>query len=175
MSAHPIRHPIDWVCPECGNKDAKYYAKGLCGKCYQRRLMRARGVKPAVCYKGTKCIECGAEPVKAKGMCDKCYRKSLPSFSSDTRNAQKYNANQKNHFGGRRDEILARAGGRCEMCGMTDEESRQKEGRGLDIHHRDGRGRTSGSPNHADDNLMVLCRRCHSTIHHPTKGERKAS
>jgi len=137
-----------------------------------RQLVRAKGVKPAVNWKGTKCIVCGRVPVKAKGMCDICYRKSLPSTSSARRKMQKYLANQKQFFGGRRDLLLSKTGGVCELCGMTDEESLAKWDKRLEIHHRDGRGRESEAPNHSEDNLMVLCRTCHHSMHFgkPAKG-----
>lgn len=50
---------------------------------------------------------------------------------------------------------LERSGHQCELCGIA---------RGLNVHHRDGSGETA-SPNHALDNLMVLCEKCHRQLH----------
>ena len=99
-------------------------------------------------------------------MCDICYRKSLPSTFSSRRKKQKYLANQKQFFGGRRERLLEKSGGGCEICGMTDEMSIEKWGKRLEIHHRDGRGRESDNPNHSDENLAVLCRTCHHSMHY---------
>lgn len=165
MNSHPKRHPSDWICEGCSDPQNEYYAKGLCRACYMRQRRRAKGAKPAVNWKSSKCILCGDSKVKAREMCDRCYRRSLPSYVSDERKRQKYLANQRKHFGGRREELLARASNRCEMCGMTDEESLTRWGKKLEIHHVDGRGRESNSPNHDDQNLRVLCRTCHHKMH----------
>jgi predicted HNH restriction endonuclease len=78
---------------------------------------------------------------------------------------QRYLANQRKNFGGRRDELLSILGGKCQKCGLTDEQSVERFGRKLDIHHKDGHGRTSDSPNHSEDNLMILCPPCHRLLH----------
>lgn len=51
-----------------------------------------------------------------------------------------------------RSKLRARSEGACELCGVT--------GKHLDLHHRD-----FAKSNHSPDNIMVLCRSCHKTLH----------
>ena len=50
-------------------------------------------------------------------------------------------------------EVLARDGWRCQMCGSL---------RGLEIHHIQ---RRSQAGDDAEDNLITLCSECHRVIH----------
>ncbi|MBA7557383.1 hypothetical protein ES705_50136 [subsurface metagenome] len=54
---------------------------------------------------------------------------------------------------------------------MINEESLKKYGRNLTIHHKDGHGRLHENPNHAIDNLRVVCRGCHNKLHDRSKKE----
>ena len=57
-------------------------------------------------------------------------------------------------------EVYDRAKRKCEKC---------KEENDLTIHHKDGKGRHNQEKglgvNNNSDNLIVLCRRCHGSIH----------
>ena len=52
-------------------------------------------------------------------------------------------------------KVIERADGCCEQCGQAGK---------VYVHHRDGSGNTP-TPNHALENLMVLCPMCHNQIH----------
>jgi len=57
-------------------------------------------------------------------------------------------------------KAVKKSGGRCENCGKIEN---------LQIHHKDGKGRNFLEkgilPNNKLNNLMVLCRSCHATLH----------
>lgn len=64
-------------------------------------------------------------------------------------------------FGGQRNTVLARDNWSCVVCGMTDEEHREKWQRAITIDHIDGRGRYSEIQNNDLENLQTLCLSCH--------------
>lgn len=157
---------VKWVgiaCMACGERAA--WCRGLCKRCYARLLRRKKGMRPNLFYGTTECRDCGRTPVKALGLCGRCYDKLLEQKHPERRHAQKHAANEKRQHGQHRDEVTARAGGRCEICGMSSKAAVAKWGRKMDIHHRDGKGRTSAEHNHAVDNLMLVCPSCHRRIH----------
>lgn len=117
--------------------------------------------------KHTNCVRCGEPSIRARGLCVRCYNRDLEEKNRDKRLIQKYIAGEKQRFGGRRDLIVTKYGARCVECGMSESESIARWGRKLDIHHIDGNGRTSENPNHELDNLILLCRECHMSAHHP--------
>lgn len=163
-----IKHSSDWICPACGDPKRKYSAKGLCSKCYARTRRRRLGMEEHKHWnEHDECLVCGSTPIKARGMCQLCYGRYLEKKNKEKRDTQKHLAGQKQRFGGGLHEILYSAGYKCEKCGLTDAESMKKWDRHLDIHHIDGKGRTSKKPNHSRSNLIVLCRICHMAIHHP--------
>ena len=166
-----LKHGPAWICPECHDPNRKYCAKNLCSVCYARMLRRKLGMKPNNRGKYSECQQCGKKQIRALGLCTQCYNRILEIKNINLRKQQKYHAGQKHRFGGREEWILVMANYRCQICGMTEEESIEKWNRKLDIHHNDGNGRTSDNPNHEIDNLLVVCRRCHMAIHHP-KGEK---
>lgn len=175
-----LKHDSGWVCADCGDPSAPYSAKGLCKTCYARLLRRRRGMRPGLAGLYSECIRCGSKPVHGHGLCKRCYNKDLEIKNKDLRRVQKYRANKKYSFGGDYEGLLRSVGFECQSCGLTNEESLKRWKCGLDIHHKDGRGRTSSVPNHSRENLMVLCRKCHMAIHHPegmevSKGRRWAS
>lgn len=55
--------------------------------------------------------------------------------------------------------IRHRDDNRCQSCGMTNDEHRQRYGCSLDVHHVDPYRR---SKSNAPDNLVTLCRLCHA-------------
>lgn len=124
----------------------------------------------------SKCIECAGTDSKhmAKGLCSRCYSKQ---YRNDPKNHERISKSKRewhlknmtpekqkrkreqDWFDGKREKILERDGYRCSECG----ESQQSK---LTVHHIDGNGRGSESPNNNDDNLITLCRSCHAKIHH---------
>jgi hypothetical protein len=62
----------------------------------------------------------------------------------------------KHRFNGLRDEVLKRDGYQCGICGTYNN---------LIVHHIDGHGYTNGIPNNSLDNLMTLCKFCHTNLH----------
>ena len=56
-------------------------------------------------------------------------------------------------------------GKKCELCGMTDFEHKNKYGERLNIHHIDGKGRRSErlglDVNNSMENFAIICRSCH--------------
>jgi hypothetical protein len=51
---------------------------------------------------------------------------------------------------------LKRDGNACRLCVGTIR---------LEVHHMDGRNQADAQPNHALDNLVTLCKRCHGLVH----------
>ena len=62
---------------------------------------------------------------------------------------------------------------KCEKCGMTNQESLEKWGQRLQIHHEDNQGRHNQSiglrPNNDKTNLKILCKSCHPKFDNPMK------
>lgn len=52
--------------------------------------------------------------------------------------------------------VSERDGRRCRLC---------LRGKPIEIHHIDGHGSMSDTPNHSAGNLVTLCRRCHRFVH----------
>ncbi len=65
-------------------------------------------------------------------------------------------------FGGNKDKVLKRDGFKCQECGMTREEHFNIFKKDLDVHHKDGHGRNSKTPNHKMNNLITYCTSCHT-------------
>ncbi len=59
-------------------------------------------------------------------------------------------------FGRDPKEVFRKDNWNCQRCGSKDD---------LTIHHIDGQGRNSKNPNNDINNLITLCRKCHSSIH----------
>lgn len=73
-------------------------------------------------------------------------------------------------WGSSRKEALQRDQYRCQSCGMNDADHREEYGRQLDVHHIQPI-RTFDEPSNAHtlDNLITLCRLCHSKIENESK------
>lgn len=65
-------------------------------------------------------------------------------------------------------EIYDRAGRKCEKCGEKND---------LTIHHKDRKGRNNENKglkmNNRKSNLMILCRKCHGSIHGKQRWENR--
>jgi hypothetical protein len=130
--------------------------------------------------KFSECIKChrSDRPHMAKGLCSYCYsmayqtkpehmdrvkqqkhdyymRQGGPAFSKETR--------EERWFDGQRDAVLQRDGFKCHRCGCFDPKS-------LVVHHRDGNGRGSPSPNNSLENLITACHACHASHHSTNTG-----
>lgn len=117
------------------------------------------------------CLNCNTNTRKhmAKGLCNYCYLKkhhNLPDNKAKVKmqknkhyeKKQKPIAKEKRenrHFSGNRQAALTRDNDQCQRC----------FGLGDIVHHIDGNGRNSKTPNNALSNLMTLCRACHAEEH----------
>lgn len=67
----------------------------------------------------------------------------------------------------RRKQALRRDQYRCQRCGLTDAESRERFGAELSVHHRTPFVEFESRENaHELDNLVSVCKECHHTIEH---------
>jgi hypothetical protein len=71
-------------------------------------------------------------------------------------------------YGMTKEQALKVLGDKCSDCKMTNQESIDKWGINLAVHHKDHNGRGVKKPNNDISNLEILCTSCHSK-HHLTK------
>jgi 5-methylcytosine-specific restriction endonuclease McrA len=118
-----------------------------------------------------KCVNCSTTDKRhmAKGLCTYCYLKQYSNTPEHTTKVkeqkhkhyltkQKVQAKQKRdqtYFNNNREIILKRDNYKCTVCGNT----------GDIVHHIDGNGRNSKTPNNKLCNLTTLCRACHINTH----------
>jgi 5-methylcytosine-specific restriction endonuclease McrA len=81
--------------------------------------------------------------------------------SNDPNYAKSIYAMHKARFGGLRRKVLKRDHYTCQICGMTNEEHKEKWGCEITLDHLDGTGRYSDNHNNSEDNLWALCLSCH--------------
>lgn len=99
------------------------------------------------------CYQCGkGKPETGKRYCETCAAKAreLSALPTSYRN-----------FRGGRLIALERDGYQCQVCGVAANVA----------HHIDGFGMGSSTPNHALDNLITLCRRCHGSLENLLKSK----
>jgi len=161
-----IKHAPDWVCKSCHDPSRKHMAKGLCSICYQKQY-RQKLYKTH--YSPVPCIECGDTTKSPKRLCKRCYMRNYRKENRDEIYTYTQKLREIKRFGGRRELIERRASGKCECCGIEETEILRRTGKRLVIHHKDGNGINSDTPNHSLANLMLLCRSCHATIHSKMK------
>lgn len=123
------------------------------------------------------CIRCGTTTVRhgGRGLCMACYQKDWATQHAPRLRRYKHrwyeaskrrvdyrarNARQRN---GPVDEVLARFGRKCAVCGTT---------KHLQIHHTDHKGHNvpKRDRNNSLDNLQLLCRSCHGRLHGRVEG-----
>ena len=68
-------------------------------------------------------------------------------------------------FGGNKEKVLERDNFECQKCGMNNEQHIVIYGYRLIVHHKDGKGKGYKNPNNNLDNLITLCRKCHTSLH----------
>ena len=66
-------------------------------------------------------------------------------------------------YNGKAELVLKRDDFKCVKCGMSDQDHFKKYGRGLIVHHKDGKGYCvrKGKKNNDISNLETLCCKCH--------------
>lgn len=106
---------------------------------YNKKIRKERAVAGV-------CTECGRDHSEDTALCASCKEKALKMV-------------QKRSFGGMRDTIVKRDGGLCRLCGREGKVVHHKDNSGLDGPNKDA------AANNAEDNLILLCRRCHNDIH----------
>jgi hypothetical protein len=68
-------------------------------------------------------------------------------------------------YGMTKKEALKVLGDKCSKCKMTNQESIDKWGENLAVHHKDHQGRGVKIPNNNIKNLEIICSSCHSKEH----------
>lgn len=122
------------------------------------------------------CCECGDTKYEhvGRGLCSLCYYRSYSAKNDEKLTQYKrdwyvahhaeslvqHKINRENrHFSGLREAVLVRDNHMCCRCKKTTT---------LIVHHIDGNGRGSDTPNNTLENLQTLCRGCHFLCHfHP--------
>lgn len=93
---------------------------------------------------------------RAQGLCPTCGESPDPgSVSCEPCKAKRRASDLLRRMGSLQMQILERDSHTCQLCGKQ---------MGLVVHHIDGMGNGSGHPNDDPDNLITLCRNCHSCI-----------
>ena len=87
---------------------------------------------------------------------EKYYYKNKKYFEKQKLNPDYIHPEILARFGRDPKEILKQDNWSCQQCGSKEN---------LIIHHIDGQGRNSKNPNNSLDNLITLCRSCHSRLH----------
>lgn len=136
------------------------------------RLRALRGATPVGSV--LRCGDCGHNytyRAGVKGRCPDCSaahnltasRRWLAERPDKVR-AYRRVARENYYYGGNRQAAFDRDGRKCVQCGTP---------RVLVLHHIDGKGKgvPRAEQNHALDNLLTLCNRCHSELHRITEKE----
>lgn len=153
------------ACPDCAKEFKKTQAKTAR---QEKLIAEGRPLKGSI----QQCSACGDDFVFKSSIqhrCPECQRKyntkrvhewlaANPEYHKAVRKKIKDNA----FFGGNRKAALERDNYTCQHCGSKND---------LQVHHIDGNGTTAPkeSRNNALDNLLTLCRSCHTRIHHETR------
>jgi len=93
----------------------------------------------------------------ADGDCD------CPACSEDEQQQERDTFHTRHGVGWQeaRQEALERAGYECQSCGISNKQHKKRDdlfGGGLHVHHKTA---TSEGGTHAQENLVVVCARCH--------------
>ena len=137
------------TCPTCGmhlslhefHKD-KYSPNGHTVQCKKCRLAKKKewSQRP---------------PVKSKRAKQAREYRKTDKGNAETQPLNKNYFNLK-RFNGLREIVLENYGYECSVCGTS---------KSLCVHHIDGHGRNSTTPNNTLENLTVLCVSCHMRYH----------
>jgi len=120
------------------------------------------------------CVSCGTNqvPYGGFGLCEKCYKQEYAKVHKDwirQRQKQWYERKKKEGFNFNKQNTTSKIGhdpnfifvkfdNRCFKCGSIEH---------LQFHHKDGKGLNvlKKERNNSVENLQVLCRKCHSSLH----------
>ena len=140
------------LCTRCGKRPQREDGKN-CQECFekeQRKYQKTRDqhITKKRIRQGLCCV-CGKRPPepgmycgKPRCTCKQCNEKRNRKKLEKRLSGNRYKATQRDNF-------------TCQLCGET---------KGIIVHHIDGFGYTSGNPNDDINNLITLCRKCHSPI-----------
>lgn len=146
------------------NCDKKYYAKGFCRSHYANYLRNGNPIPARIINKGSVCKVTGChQPAKAKKYCNKHYSRILKNGDLEFHYAKgdknfRWNggtSEYENSYLMKKNRLikLKQTKRCCEIC----------NNRGDKIHHTD-----YSKDNHALNNLLVVCNKCHAILHHRT-------
>ena len=99
---------------------------------------------------------------KERRMCADWYKKNKESEIAKNKEYRKMNRelfnwyHDKDRFGGIREKILQRDNFQCQICGNEEK---------LCVHHIDGTNYLKSNTNNDLENLITLCKSCHSKLH----------
>lgn len=155
------------ICVVCGvefsarRKDARYCSNQCRCRGYyrehldqerKRKILRYWTVK-STDYERLRAINIGASRRYKQRHREKV-REYNKQYQCRTKQARIYH--DKKYFDGKRQATLARYNNMCALC---------QEVNALVVHHVDGSGRLENI-NNTDNNLIVLCRKCHLKVHY---------
>jgi len=106
---------------------------------------------------------------REKMMSQKWYQKNRESEIAKNKEYRKQNRelfnwyHNKERFNGIKEQILKRDNYKCMVCNSIN----------VMVHHIDGNNFQKEIPNHNIDNLITLCRSCHSSLHHQQRRDGK--
>lgn len=148
-------------CLQCGNNFkikknnfAKFCSKFCAGKNYREKNKdKAKKARAKYYFENKE---------KEKKKCKEWYNAHRESEIEKNKEYRKQNRelfnwyHNKNRFSGIKEMILVRDGKKCRICENIND---------LCVHHKDNSGKTDDINNDIK-NLITLCRKCHTTLHH---------
>lgn len=135
-------------CKECNSVEFKHYGKGYCRRCYKRYRYE---LNPEP-FKKSERDRYIRKSEQIRNVTKSYYERHKPEISVKLKHKR-----EDKWFSGLRETVLARDGNKCQTCNKA----------GNIVHHKDGNGRGSPSPNNSLENLITLCRSCHCKLHNP--------
>lgn len=140
------------TCESCG-KSSKRLTRAMCHTCYMRWYLTSSEERRRKNYQHVnRWRKNNPEARKIE------YKRAVsrPGFK-EKETLRKKISSKKKQFGGNWEAVLDRDGHQCVMCHKPT----------TTIHHKDGRGNSSNSPNNHIDNLITCCQSCHMKYYHP--------
>lgn len=157
-------------CPVCGdeirtNNARKKFCSAKCN--VQAQNARRETTKDSVRV----CPHCGVtfSPLQKRGVgrtyCSVACCSAYKYAKKKARRAGKgFTYRFKNKWGGNWAAALQEANFTCRLCGLKRSPSQWGARSPFEVHHLDCSGERE-NPNHALDNLLVLCKKCHKMFH----------
>lgn len=144
--------PVERTCPNCGTVfvPARGQQKFCSKECTDEKYYEANRER----------IRARSKEYRHNNLGQERERKRRDRENNKERYQQRdFEYHDLTRFGGNKQLILERDGFRCTVCGSTND---------LSVHHKDFSGQ-SEKPNNSTDNLMTVCKSCHTKIHKPTQ------